>query len=172
MGKILFGNADARPSKTVLSPYDVPPPLTTYCSSSHNLPFRTALRSPASTNQTNSAVVRRRDRMTGLTFFYTLGAVIQPYIKVPTPGRGGVPSSRFQTLQSQLVTRCLNTAWFAAGYPRNMGWVTRVQQPETQASGGATSATMNAKGMYSKVQRVPRTIVTPATYQTRSMNNG
>jgi hypothetical protein len=162
---------DGRPSDTVISTYDVPPPVTTYAASVLKTALWSAVGRTYSTNKTNSAVVNRRPRMKGILPYYAHGAVIMPTLGVPTPGNGGVANSRYQTFLVQLHTWQQNLAWFAAGYPQNLGYSTRVGVINTQVTGsGATNATMASRPLFPRIQRVPRYDVRPPRYDTRSAN--
>jgi hypothetical protein len=160
---------DARPA-SYASTYDLVPPVTSYAASFMGSPMATRLVVPRSQNITNSAVVKRRPRRNGLNYHYSHGGTVMPYLKVPCPGAGGVASSRFQTILVQLHDWVINTGWHQAGYPRNLGLVTRVGQLETNTTGGSTSAQMQQSPIFPRVQRVPRYVVNPATYLTRSAN--
>lgn len=167
MGRLIMN--DGRPSSTVQSKYDVPPPVTTYAASAVYTPLVSQNYIPPSTNRTGAGVVNRRPRRNGQEFFYSHGAVpmLPPIDQV---AKGGVNSSRFQTSNVQLMDWQKNTAWFAAGYPRNLGWVTRVGQLPTKASGGPGNSTMEQRPLFPRVQRVPRYQATPPSYKTRSAN--
>lgn len=160
---------DARPS-TIASKYDLPPPVTTYASALRNTALFSQNQIQHSTNVQGSMVVNRRPRRNGLRYFYSHGGVVQPAPQVPTPGAGGVRNSLYQTILVQLHDWSTNLAIFAAGYPRNLGYTTRVSQLQTKVSGGPTNATMDTKPIFPAVQRVRRYTVQPRTYQTRSTN--
>lgn len=147
---------------------DLVPPVTSYASAAANLPMRTRLTVPASTNRTGSPVVSRADRRDGLRYYYSHGGIQMPVNGVPRPGAGGVLSSAHQTVLVQLHDWVTNNAWFAAGYPRNMGYSFRAQQLQTKATGGPTSAAMQQKPVFARVQRVPRYSVVPNRYPTRA----
>lgn len=147
---------------------DLIPPVTSYASAAANLPMRTRLAIPASTNRTGSPVVSRADRRDGLRYFYSHGGIQMPVPSVPRPGPGGVVSSAYQQVLVQLHDWATNNQWFAAGYPRNLGYSFRAQQLQTKASGGPTSAVMQQKPVFARVQRVPRYSVVPNRYPTRS----
>lgn len=158
---------DGRPSGSIQSKYDVPPPVTTYAYSAAKTPLHASLNIPPSTNRSGSAVVNRRPLRNGLQFFYSHGAVSMD-VPLAAVAEGGVNSSRFQTVNVQLMDWQNNTSWHQAGYPRNLGWVTRVAQVDTKSSGGPTNATMEAKPAFNRVQRVPRYQAIPKAYPTRS----
>lgn len=149
---------------------DLTPPVTSYASAVAKTPLLSQNRIAPTTNRTNSAVVQRRPRREGLKYFYSYGTVPMPLAGVPRPGAGGVFSSSFQPLLTTLHDWVTNTAWFAAGYPRNLGLSTRVSQLQTKRTGGPTDASMDAKPIFPKVQRVQRYSVTPSYYPTRSAN--
>lgn len=161
---------DARPSDNTYSKYDVPPPIVTYAASLRNSPLISQNQIAPTSNRSGSAVVNRRPRRNGMRFYYANGGNRQPRIPVPTPGGGGVASSAFQTTKADLTPWCINVAWFEAGYPRNLGYVTRVPQPTTKQSGGPTDATMAARPIFPKVQVIPRYHVMPPRYKTASAN--
>lgn len=161
--------SDQRPSSTIASKYDVPPPVTTYASSPSRTPLMSQNQVPASTNRSGSMVVNRRLRRVGQQFFYSHGGVSMP-TPISGAAEGGVVNSRSQMVNVQLMDWQKNTEWFAAGYPRNLGYVTRVAQPQTNASGGNGSSVMASKPIFPKVQKVPRYQAIPPSYPTRSTN--
>jgi hypothetical protein len=160
--------ADARPSQVVYSVYDQPPPITTYASGVQNNSLLSQNHVPATSNRTNSAVVNRRPRRNGLRYFYGHGGLVMPFRAIPSVGTGGVQNSFYQTILVQLHDWSQNLSWFAAGYPRNLGYSTRVSQLNTNVTGGSTNAAMNQRPLFPKVQRVPRYSVRPNVYQTKS----
>lgn len=160
---------DARPSKIVWEG-DLPAPITTYASSQRNSPLFSQNQVQRSSNRTGSMVVNRRPRRNGLRYWYSHGGIVMPAPQVPTPGAGGVRQSVYQNILVQLHDWSQNLALFAAGYPRNLGYSTRVPQLVTKASGGPTDATMDARPLFPRVQRVRRYSVTTPTYNTRSAN--
>ena len=160
---------DARPS-TIDYRGDLTPPIVSYAAAVQNNNLLSQNRVPPSTNRSGSSVVSRRPRRDGLRYYYSHGGTVMPAPNVPTPGNGGVANSRYQTILVQLQDWSTNLAWFAAGYPRNLGYSWRQPQPTVQASGGATSATMDARPIFPRVQRVPRASVSIPTYNTRSTN--
>lgn len=168
MGRLIF--RDARPSSTIQSKYDVPPPVTSYASSVARTPLLSQNNIPASTNRTGSAVVNRRPTRNGQQFFYSHGAV--PMLPpIDAVGKGGVISSRFQMMNVQLMDWQKNTSWRQAGYPRNLGYVTRVATIDTNVTGGpGTTSQMASAPLFTKVQRVPRYQAIPQAYKTRSAN--
>lgn len=161
--------SDARPSSTIQSKYDVIPPVTSYAASALRTPLISQNNIPPSTNRSGAPVVNRKDRRNGQQFFYSHGAVpmLPPIDQV---AKGGVNTSRFQTSNVQLMDWQKNLSWFEAGFPRNLGWVTRVSILDTKASGGPGNSTMDSRPLFHRVQRVPRYQALPATYNTRSSN--
>lgn len=160
---------DARPS-TIASVYEVTPPVTTYASALRNTPLFSQNQVQHSTNRAGSMVVNRKPRRNGLRYFYSHGGIVMPRPTVPTPGAGGVASSGFQSILVQLHDWSQNLAWFAAGYPRNLGYSTRVQQLQTNVTGGPTDASMDARPLFPKVQSVRRATVVVPRYPTKSAN--
>ena len=161
-----IGNRDKRPNGVVAAETDLVAPITTYASSARWSPMHVRLDVPACSNRTSSAVVTRRPRRGGLDYHYSHGAEVRMMPQVPTPGAGGVRSSTFQPILVQLHDWCINRAWFAAGYPRNLGLSTRVDQLKTNVSGGSTDAAMDQRPLFPRVQRIPRYSVKPASYKT------
>lgn len=161
---------DQRPSSTVASKYDVVPPVVSYAASAQRTPLISQNHVPSSTVRSGSAVVNRRPRRNGQQFFYSHGAVQMP---VPISGRvlGGVSISRSQMMNVQLMDWQKNLAWFAAGYPRNLGYATRTEQLQTNKTGGPTSAQMASAPIFPKVQKVPRYQGLTPRYNTRSSNS-
>jgi hypothetical protein len=147
---------------------DLPAPVTTYASAQANLPMRTRLTVPAGTNRTGAPVVNRVPRRNGLRYFYSHGGIRMPFGGVPRPGAGGVTSSAFQQILVQLHDWVTNRNWYEGGYPQNLGLSFRAQQLVTKATGGPTSAAMETKPVFAKVQTVRRYSVTPPRYPTRS----
>jgi hypothetical protein len=146
---------------------DLIPPVTSYASSTSQTLGQDRLSVPPSTNKTNSAVVQRRPRRNGLMYFYSHGGLSMPIPGMPTPGNGGVMSSAFQRVLVQLHDWVINRAWYAAGYPRNLGYTFRVNQIATKTTGGAVGA-MQPRPRFAKVQVIPRATAQPQTYNTKS----
>lgn len=161
---------DARPSSDVYSVYDIVPPVTSYAAALTRTPLISQNQIPPSSARSGSAVVNRRPRRSGYRYFYSHGGVQQPRVGVPRPGAGGVQSSAFQTTLVQLHDWSINADWFEAGYPRNLGYVTRVPQPITKVTGAPGNSQMDPKPIFPRVQVVPRYYVMPPRYQTRSQN--
>lgn len=149
---------------------DLPAPVTTYADSQSKTPLISQNKVPPSTNRTNAAVVQRKPRRNGLLYFYSHGSTHMRVPNIPSPGNGGVLSSAFQPILTTLHDWSQNLAWFAAGYPRNLGYVTRVPQLSTKATGGPTDSSMQAKPRFDRVQSVRRYSVVPRAYPTKSSN--
>jgi hypothetical protein len=147
---------------------DLPAPVTTYASAAANLPMRARLNVPPSTNLDGSAVVNRVERRAGHRYWYSHGGVTMPMPGVPRPGAGGVFSSSFQQTLVQLHDWMINLEWYAAGYPRNMGYSFRAQQVQTRTTGGPTAAAMQQRPLFPKVQTIKRYTVATPRYPTRS----
>lgn len=156
---------------------DITPPVTTYASAAANLPMKSRLNVPASTNRTGSPVVSRAERRDGLQYFYSHGGTRMPVPGVPRPGPGGVVSSAFQTTLVQLHDWVINRKWYAAGYPRGGSVFTggirldssfRGPQPQTMYTGGPTKAAMQQRPLFPAVQTVQRYGVTVRRYPTRA----
>lgn len=137
-------------------------------------PVKSQLRFASSTMVTDSAVVSRHQRRTGWRAQYTYGSVDQkPNLTPPFsgPNSGRVQSSFFQTRMSQLVAWTFNDGLFrAGGYPQNLGFSFRVPRLQTmyaKNSGGPTTG-MRQKGIFTKVQTIPRFDSTPQSYNTIS----
>lgn len=149
---------------------DLASPETTYARAVDYTAIGSATEFDHSTLWTRSAVVNRFNRMNGLVYNYSYGSV-EMHTRLPYPGEadGQIRVSSYQTLLTHLNDWTTNHAWFAAGYPRNLGWTFRTQQLQTNPStGGPTPARMGAKPAFSRVQRVPRYSTVPATYATVS----
>lgn len=146
---------------------DLVPPTTSYAASVPDAPMISRLSVAPSSNVTNSAVVNRRPRRNGLMYFYSHGSTRMPVPGMPTPGLGGVMSSAYQTLLTTLHDWVINRAWYAGGYPRNLGYAFRVDQIATKTTGGAVGA-MQPRPLFPRVQVIPRPTVTPPTYNTKS----
>lgn len=159
---------DPRPG-TVDYRGDLTPPVTSYASGRNHTAFGSREKADSSTAWTRSAMVDRKPRRGGLQAFYGYGAERQ-HLPNPYPGGndGLVRSSAFQPFLNHLFNFHINTAWFEAGYPRNLGWTFRVNQLKTQPTGGPTRARMDVKPGFTRVQRVPRYSTVPKTYATRS----
>lgn len=149
---------------------DLVPPVTSYATTRAYQAPNVRLGIPASTNRTNSAVVMRRPRRNGLRYFYAHGGLLMPLNGVPTPGAGGVRVSAFQPWLVHLYDWITNSAWFAAGYPRNTGLTFRVPQLKTQVTGGSGPGAMDARPLFPRVQSVPRASAIVRRYPTRSSN--
>lgn len=149
---------------------DLVPPVTSYAASRDVSPLSSRSYIPPSTNRTNSAVVTRVPRRNGIAYFYSHGGLTMPANAVPRPGSGGVWSSSFQQVLVQLHDWVKNSDWFAAGYPRNLGYAFRVQQVSTKAGGGSVGR-MQPRPLFPKVQVIPRATVVPPAYKTRSSNS-
>lgn len=126
---------------------------------------------PGSTVRTKSSVVFRIPRRTGHRYFYAHGGITMPVNAVPTPGNGGVPSSAYQPILVQLHDWMVNAAWYAAGYPRNLGYSFRVHQLNTQVTGGSGPGRMQVKPVYPGVQTVRRYSVRPRVYPTKAASS-
>lgn len=147
---------------------DLPAPVTTYASAQANLPMRTRLLVPPSTNRSGAPVVNRVPRRNGQKFFYSHGGIEMPSRLVPRPGAGGVFSSAFQTMLIQLHDWMINGAWFAAGYPRNLGYSWRNGQIDTNATGGPGKGQMQQTPVFTRIQTVRRATVNPPRYNTKA----
>lgn len=124
------------------------------------------LRVPGVRPAAKSAVVSRRER-NGLINAYSHGAVPMRRPIPGLPGFGGVISSAFQRLNVRLMGWQINPLLFEAGYPRNLGLSTAVPQPETNATGGPGRSQMQQRGLFDRVQQVPRARAVVRTYPTR-----
>jgi hypothetical protein len=147
---------------------DVPAPVQSYASALPNQPLTSRLFTPGASAWTRSAVVSRSSRTDGLRMFYVHGATRQPVPLVrPGVGAGGVESSAWQQNLVLLTDWCVNTAWLAAGYPRNFGWTFRGPQPQTNVTGGPGKSRQTQRPLLTRVQSVRRASVTVQTYPTR-----
>lgn len=149
---------------------DLPAPVATYAASAPSTPLMSRLFNPASTNRTGSAVVNRQDRRGGHHFFYVHGAVTMPG-PLPAPGAGqvgGVQSSAYQRQLVQLMDWQVNTSWYESGYPRNLGYSTRVPQLQTNQTGGPGKSSSDQRPLFTRVQQVGRARAVVRTYPTRS----
>lgn len=145
---------------------DVIAPTQSYASSQANTPMISRLSVPPSTNQTSSAVVKQSPRRGGMRYFLTYGAMRMP-LPVFASGPGQVPSSAFQSMSANRAEWDINPDWAEAGYPRNLGWSTKVPQLQTNITGGPGTSAQTAKPLFGRVQVVPRSRVTVRTYPTR-----
>lgn len=150
---------------------DLQAPVTSYASAAKTTPLTSRNYNPASTNRTNSAVVDRRPRRGGHNFFYSHGAVpMRTPIDESQTSMGLVPISTFQPYNVQLMDWQINTSWYEAGYPRNLGLSTRVPQLQTQVTGGGGPGAMDQRPLFTKVQQVQRARVLVQTYRTKASN--
>lgn len=145
---------------------DVVAPVRSYAQAGASTPLISHLSTPPSTNRTRSAVVSRRERRGDIRYFYSHGAVTMRAPLVAT-GPGTTPVSLFQQQNVQLMDWQINASWRETGYPRNLGWSTRVAQLETNTTGGPGQSQQTAKPHPTRVQQVPRSRVIVRTYPTR-----
>jgi len=152
---------------------DLPSPVSSYAGSYQSTAMGSrGFSQGSSTAWTRSAVVQRRARQNDLLYVYSHGGAEQK-TRLPFPGGadGRVRSSLFQTMLVRLNDFTENMGWYAAGYPRNLGWSFRVPQIRTNPTGGSTPSRMTAQQVLTKVQQVPRYSTVPPAYATRSANS-
>lgn len=148
---------------------DLEPPTRSYAASYTDTAIGSTNTVPASTNRTGAAVVVRIPRRDGLAYHYGYGAVDTPKPQTYPGGNDGrVESSAFQTFVNHLFNWSSNDCWYAAGYPRNLGYTFRVAGVRTNPTGGSTKARMDVKPVWPKVQVIPRYSTVPPVYKTRS----
>lgn len=136
-------------------------------------PLRSRLSVAAATIRTRAAVVSRRPRMLGINFLYShggwnSGATLKPPFS--GPGSGFVQSSAFQPTTVRLVAASFNNALYGVGYPRNLGFSFKVPTLPTadKANSGGPTNGMRPRGIFTKVQTVPRYSTRPQSYDTVS----
>lgn len=148
---------------------DLPAPNQTYAGVLDNTPLISRLRQVASTAWTRSAIVNRAPRRGGIRSFYVHGGVVMPNgLPNPGPESGNVNISAFQRVLVQLMDWQINPSWFEAGYPRNLGFSTRVSQLETNQTGGPGKSSSDQRPLFTKVQTVPRARAVTPRFGTRS----
>lgn len=152
---------------------DLPAPLTSYMTSSAQMPMISSNRVPSSTNIANSAVVQRKPNRQGIRYFYSHGGVEMPLgMGQAGPMTGiAVVSSAFQRWLVQLHDWVIYDGLYQAGYPRNLGYSFRAEQLSTKKSGGSTDARMDQRPLFPRVQKIPRFTTVPPVYPTRSANS-
>lgn len=145
---------------------DLPAPVTSYASAQRTSPVTSVNYVPATNAWTRSAVVNRIPRRAGLRYSYGYGTSQMP-APYPSGGNRAVSSSRFQPRNGQLVAYSQNDAWFAAGYPSNLGLTFKVPQLRTQVTGGAGPGSMAQRPLFTRVQRVKRYSTYAPTFKTQ-----
>lgn len=146
---------------------DLPAPVTSYASNQRTSPVTSVNITPATTAWTQSSVVNRIPRRDGIRYSYGYGTTKMP-VPYPSGGNRGVNSSEFQPRNGQLVAYSQNDAWYAAGYPSNLGLTFRVPQLKTQVTGGSGPGWMAARPLFTRVQTVRRYSTYAPTYKTKS----
>lgn len=149
---------------------DITPPVASYAGSYQSTAIGSRGFSQGSSSAwTRSPVVQRRNRQNDLLYVYSHGGAVQS-TRVPFPGGsdGMVRSSLYQTVLVRLNTFTENMGWFAAGYPRNLGWSFRVPAIKTNPTGGPTPSRMTSQQVLTKVQQVPRYSTVPRFFATKS----
>ena len=160
---------DDPPAGQVAYRGDLVPPTRSYAATLRDTAIGSHLRVPAATAWTGSPMVHRMPRRDGLRFFFGHGGEETPTPQTRPGGNDGlVQSSAFQRVKIRLTDFILYDGLFSAGYPRNLGLSFRVPAIATQKTGGPTTARMNTKPAFTRVQTVGRYSTVPASYATRS----